>query len=324
MSSSGEMLDADDKESKAQRSQAQRLKHSLICFAVLLLVAAFASRQSYSYLPGHMSSSNHVAVAVDTGPTEDELQHQVDQKDKQVRGHKRQPNMIMETDPHAMKVTKELQHLTHHLLVKRYGRHTFRIKVDLDFPAIVTEKDGKPARDSFFIELGPIDLIPCSVYYFLELVRSFESGTFMRNANHVLQSNLVTKGGRRPPMPFQEYSPEFPHAKYTTGYAGRPSGPQWYVSIMDNTRNHGPGSQQKHNPYEADALFGRLVLTPETKAVVERIHSTPQKEWLDEAHKISIVGMTILIQDGKEWSPWKPKAKQGGLSAETDKTIATE
>jgi hypothetical protein len=45
-------------------------------------------------------------------------------------------------------------------------------------------------------------------------------------------------------MPFQEYNALFPHAKGTMGYCGRPSGPCFYVSIIDNTRNHGPGSQQ--------------------------------------------------------------------------------
>jgi hypothetical protein len=60
-------------------------------------------------------------------------------------------------------------------------------------------------------------------------------------------------------MPFQEYHPQFPHVQYTVGYAGRPSGPGWYVSILDNSHNHGPGSQQNHNPHEADSLFGKLV-----------------------------------------------------------------
>jgi hypothetical protein len=32
--------------------------------------------------------------------------------------------------------------------------------------------------------------------------------------------------------------------------------PQW---TMDNTRNHGLGSQQQQSPYEADANFGRVV-----------------------------------------------------------------
>jgi len=60
-------------------------------------------------------------------------------------------------------------------------------------------------------------------------------------------------------LAFQEYSPEFPHAKGTVGWAGRPSGPAFYISLIDNTKNHGPGSQQKGNPYEADSAIGKIV-----------------------------------------------------------------
>jgi hypothetical protein len=31
---------------------------------------------------------------------------------------------------------------------------------------------------------------------------------------------------------FQEYSPKFPHEKFTVGYAGRPGGPDFYISTM--------------------------------------------------------------------------------------------
>lgn len=37
------------------------------------------------------------------------------------------------------------------------------------------------------------------------------------------------------------------------------SGPAQYVSIQDNTTNHGPGSQHDHKPYEADSCFGTVV-----------------------------------------------------------------
>jgi hypothetical protein len=121
-------------------------------------------------------------------------------------------------------------------------------------------------------------------------------------------------------MPFQEYSPKFPHAKYTIGYAGRPSGPGWYVSIQDNTRNHGPGSQQKANPYEADSNFGKLVLQEEEKdgshdnvQVVQTIHSVPQNGWLDSKNHIQINKLTILVQDDmRKWVPWSLPVSQDG------------
>ena len=68
-------------------------------------------------------------------------------------------------------------------------------------------------------------------------------------------------------LAFQEYSPEYPHAEYTLGYAGRPGGPQFYISIMDNTENHGPGSQGSKT--EADGCFGRV---KEGVEVVDRLN----------------------------------------------------
>jgi hypothetical protein len=66
-------------------------------------------------------------------------------------------------------------------------------------------------------------------------------------------------GGRgTKPFAFQEYSKEFPHKKWTLGYAGRPSGASaLYISTLDNSRNHGPGSQGSKT--EADAIIGKVV-----------------------------------------------------------------
>jgi hypothetical protein len=156
-----------------------------------------------------------------------------------------------------------------------------------------------------------VDLIPCSVFYFLELARTWKSGAFHRNAGHVLQvQSHATSYFSKKPMPFQEYSPDFPHLPGTTGYAGRPSGPGWYVSLTDNSKNHGPGSQQQHNPNEADANFGRVV-NGGMDDVVPRIHSVPQSSWLDKSNQVAIPKMTIMISvsddttTGLSWVPWK-------------------
>ena len=174
----------------------------------------------------------------------------------------------------------------------RYGQHkAYRIKMQLEFQPSIPDFAVKGKDGIIVIEMAPIDLIPVSVYTFLEVARTWKSGSFHRNAGHVLQAQVdcgITKS-----LPFQEYSPLFPHAKGTTGYCGRPSGPCFYVSIQDNTRNHGPGSQQKHNPYEADANFGRVVEGMDD--VVPRIHTTPQREWLDKKNEIFIRTMTILV-----------------------------
>lgn len=43
--------------------------------------------------------------------------------------------------------------------------------------------------------------------------------------------------------------------------AGRPGGPDFYISTIDNTKNHGPGSQNKDAKLldEADNCFAMLI-----------------------------------------------------------------
>jgi hypothetical protein len=326
----------DNKEAKVQKSQAQRLRH-FVLFFVLLSALAFlvATHQEATHIHTTTTSNNSNGNAVPgpaaAGPTLEYLQRTVDALDLKVRTHKAKPNMIMEQDSEGMKFSKELQHATHQLMVKRYGRHTFRVRVDLLFPDVIVAKDKSlPAEDYFVIELAPMDLIPCSVYNFLEIARTWKSGAFHRNANHVLQ--VASHSQVKKSMPFQEYSPEYPHQKGTTGYAGRPSGPGWYVSTMDNTVNHGPGSQQQKNPLEADSLFGRIVYGFDT--VIPRIHSTPQNGWLDKEHQIQIPKMTIWIQvkkksDGgegttKEWVPWTPLDPLTSIGADNSAVVARQ
>ncbi len=51
---------------------------------------------------------------------------------------------------------------------------------------------------------------------------------------------------------------------------GRPGGPGFYISTVDNTHNHGPASQGSKT--EADSCFGRIVKGFD---VVERMKKQP-------------------------------------------------
>ena len=52
--------------------------------------------------------------------------------------------------------------------------------------------------------------------------------------------------------------------------AGRPGGPDFYVSTVDNTFNHGPGGQSSYAiASEADPCFGKVI---EGFAAVDRMH----------------------------------------------------
>lgn len=230
-----------------------------------------------------------------------ELVKQYSELDGRVRDLKKRV-AIMESDPECIKTTGKLQDVARKLIVAKYGEPPYRVKVELEFPPTIPDYAENGKDGTIVIEMAPIDLIPVSVWTFLEVSRTFKSGSFHRNAGHVLQVQ-VQSGAIKRHLPFQEYSDKFPHKKGTTGYCGRPSGPCWYVSIQDNTINHGPGSQQAKNPYEADANFGTVVEGFDD--VVPRIHTIPQKEWLDAKNQIKIISKTVLISDGQGgFTPW--------------------
>jgi hypothetical protein len=309
----------DEKEEKIQRRDGDKFRQ-WIMFFVLLSVAGLilGSKQPKPKTPdvaGNRPQQVQFAAQEEESQeekapktlekTEPELVTLVDTMDEKVRTYKKnlKPDSFMETDPTALKLTKELQQLTQTLTLKRYGTDKFRVLIDLVFPESIPDYSESTKTGQLILEMAPTDLIPCSVYNFLEVARTWKSGSFHRNANHVLQ--VQAHSSVRQGMPFQEYSPLFPHEKGTVGYAGRPSGPAWYVSILDNTKNHGPGSQQKHNPNEADSNFGKVIQGMDD--VVPRIHSVPQKSWLDVQNRIAITKMTILIPDANvpnRWIPW--------------------
>lgn len=315
--------DDNEKQSKIQRNSRVFIMRAIIFMAALTFFALGL---------GHVHTKDPPQLAIDInkmmeahaekkneilrkreksfGEIDLELETDVEHLDQQVRDRKKTKGVIMETDEKGLELSGKLQAATIKLLEHRYGAKTrkFRVVVHLQYPhSIIKDPDSESNRGKFVIELAPYDLIPCSVFYFLELARTYKGGSFHRNAGHVLQAaarSEATAGHKS--MPFQEYSPKHPHAKYTTGYAGRPSGPEWYVSIQDNTGNHGPGSQQKENPYEADSNFGRVVEGVEN-GVIDKIHSVPQRGWLDKENCVHIVKLTILTNspsDPDQWSEW--------------------
>ena len=93
---------------------------------------------------------------------------------------------------------------------------------------------------------------------------------------------------------FQEYSEKYPHNKYTLGYAGRPGGPDFYISTQDNSKIHGPGGQDSYqDPTEADPCFARII---EGFNIVDRMHQSPVEEggYKRMVKYVSINSMRIL------------------------------
>mmetsp|Transcript_11310 Transcript_11310/g.24025 ORF Transcript_11310/g.24025 Transcript_11310/m.24025 type:complete len:370 (+) Transcript_11310:144-1253(+) len=245
-----------------------------------------------------VGAASSAAVAAGEANTREEQENIVAKRvadlTTEVRAIKK-TSVIMETDEHSLEMTGKLQEATRELIKLRYGdagSKNYRIRMDLEFQPTIPDFEERGKDATLLLELAPISLIPCSVFNFLEIARTWKNGAFHRNAGHVLQA--LARSDITQSMPFQEYSKEYPHKKGTVGYAGRPSGPEFYISIEDNTRNHGPGSQQKHNPYEADCIIGTII--EGMSDVVPRIHKMPGKEFIGDKKKwVLIRRMHILV-----------------------------
>lgn len=204
-----------------------------------------------------------------------------------VRGAGYQSLVDMRTDAGAIAAVRELQDVTRKLLRARYGTFAvagggpagatgtvFHVKCVVAFPNAMPDIGAKGAGGTIIIETAPIELLPHAVLLFLELAdahaeRDARAPAFHRNAGHVLQIDVDGPPAHRG-LAFQEYDARYPHRIGVLGYAGRPGGPACYISTLDNTENHGPGSQGSKMG-EADSPFGR-VLTGQD--VVERLFHT--------------------------------------------------
>ena len=176
---------------------------------------------------------------------------------------------VMETDEVASVKIRQLQDKLRPYLIETYGPEPYLVEMKLTFPESMLDSGSK--FDTIVVELAPVALVPYNVYYFLETISKFKNGAFHRNAGHVLQA-LVRPS--RKGLAFQEYHPDYPHKQYTLGYAGRPGGPEFYISTVDNTANHGPGSQGSKT--EADGIIGK-VYDSRSINVVKRMTKQPGK-----------------------------------------------
>ena len=167
--------------------------------------------------------------------------------------------------------------------IYRFGDGPHNVELEIEYPQYtedVEPSDWPRIRGVFTLEMAPLNLMPIAVNLFLQQVhhKLWNGCSFVINAMHILQAgpHRYTEGGkydanlpelltrfqnsRLDKMPFQEYHDDYPHSKYTVGYAGRPGGPDFYINKIDNSVNHGPGGQSHHDLHEeADPCFARLI-----------------------------------------------------------------
>jgi hypothetical protein len=303
-------MSPDTKDDKYEKALQQNRNDKVVIFLGFLLCCLFALVYHFH---NDLSSSPLKTTVSDTASTITipigELEQKVQTFDRAVRDLKAQIP-IFESNADAQTAAIQLQEATRLLLAARYGaREPYHVKVMLEFQPSIPNFDNEGSSGEFTIEMAPTTLLPHSVFTFLEIARQWKSGAFHRIAGHVLQVMVRTKTNIQH-LAFQEYSPLYPHKKMTCGYAGRPSGPAFYVSILDNSKNHGPGSQQKENPYEADSNFGTVIQGFDE--TVMRITKVPGTGFLQDP-KLHVLIKEMIIMIPNElgiYEEWKEHSRE--------------
>jgi len=188
---------------------------------------------------------------------------------REVVSEMKRNKVVMEENANAKEAILKLQVATRALLEAKYGKTEngkYLVEMQVQFPRMMPDSEEVSSTGTILIETAPIQLMPHAVHLFLEIVSTWNSGAFHRNAGHVLQTYVKFRRKDFKRLAFQEYSKDYPHVKGTLGFAGRPGGGAFYISTVDNTRNHGPGSQGSKT--EADSCFGRVI---EGQDVVDRL-----------------------------------------------------
>lgn len=67
----------------------------------------------------------------------------------------------------------------------------------------------------------------------------------------------------------------YPHEKYTLGFAGRGGTGAFYISVVNNTMAHGPGTDRGGKDPEADTVFGRILPDSNGIEIVQQMRKQP-------------------------------------------------
>lgn len=203
---------------------------------------------------------------------------------------------LKESETQAGKLKSRVIKLSREDAIAKYGSGVIRVKMDLIFP--VTDSDRIVVADTgphtIIMEMASLELMPHSVYTFLEMVSAglLDGCSFILNALHVLKAAPLPYDGSSASIKakqfldrglesvaFREYSPAFPHVKYTVGFAADGS-PSFYINSEDNTEIH-----------FGDPCFAKIVSGFDT---VRRLEDMPTRNGMWFENRIGIREVTIL------------------------------
>lgn len=169
---------------------------------------------------------------------------------------------------------KHIQDTSRQDALQKYGSGVIRVELQLSFPG---KADGGPDT-SMILEMASLDEMPHAVYMFLEMVdrKLYDGCSFILYAMDIIKAAPLPSDGTSTAskvkaftragldtVAFREYSPKYPHEKWTVGFAMDGS-PSFFLNTNDNTEVH-----------HGDPCFAKIVSGFET---VERLKSAPTRK----------------------------------------------
>jgi len=171
-------------------------------------------------------------------------------------------------------------------------------KTKSDIPRNAYSEDVAPLVETpthtLVLEMAPLELMPHSVYTFLEMVdaKLVDGCSFVLYAMNTIKAAPLPYDGSRPTakvkafrklgldtLSFREYSKDYPHEQFTVGFAADGS-PDFYINTGDNTDQH-----------VGEPCFARIVSGFDT---IEKMEDEPTRSMMWYKKRIGIKKAIII------------------------------
>lgn len=203
---------------------------------------------------------------------------------------------LKESQAQADKLKTQVSIISKQDAVAKYGSGVIRVKMDLIFPEKDSDGDTVPdtGPHTIIMEMASLDIMPHAVFTFLEMVSAklLDGCSFILNALHVLKAAPLPYDGSSASskarefidhglesVAFREYSHDYPHDKYTVGFAADGS-PSFYINTEDNSKIH-----------IGEPCFAKIISGFDT---VQRLEGMPTRNGIWLEHRIGVREVSIL------------------------------
>mmetsp|Transcript_14589 Transcript_14589/g.22517 ORF Transcript_14589/g.22517 Transcript_14589/m.22517 type:complete len:277 (+) Transcript_14589:120-950(+) len=209
------------------------------------------------------------------------------------------------------RLQQQIQRQSFRSAVLKFGRGPYFVEFRLDVPDV----DGEISERSIVMRLAPLDIMPHSVHTFLELVSRnlYKDSTLTLAMEHLAYVDIAAKDGSKlghvfrdagdrddftPHTSFREYTEDHPHLPWTVGFigsSGAGAGPEFYISVADNSLLHGPAldKDRANLPKKLDPCFAIVVAG---RDVVRDVYSLP-KDGFSLVDPVRISSCRILSEE---------------------------